>query len=251
LAVSATNSHVRNHRGRGELLRGIETARQDASNGRATDRQQAARWGTHGLTMLLVIVGLIGVIVWMVTAGVRDHVVVLKVDSLGNEIVVPSVPAQPLRPEESVIHGVLQGWVENVRWVSNDRRLFTLMWDKVGDFTTQAGLRQLQDFREEQDRRQQAGRRVQVTVNPPQPVQRSAHSWTITWREEAVDVQGQLLREESGIWTATLEIADFQGQVARQEMSLRRQKKNFRNLYGVFVDGITWRSRPLPVGKGE
>ena len=51
--------------------------------------------------------------------------------------------------------------------------------------------------------------------------------------------------EESGRWTATLVIADFQSQVAQQERDLRRKQRNYRNLLGIVVDDISWQRRPL------
>jgi hypothetical protein len=61
-----------------------------------------------------------------------------------------------------------------------------------------------------------------------------------------VDMSGQLLVDESGLWTAYLTIADFQSKTARAEMELRRKKRSYRNVYGVFVDEIHWQARPLP-----
>jgi type IV secretory pathway TrbF-like protein len=242
---SANGISTKGHAGRVDMLGRLEEARQAASNTRQRERQAAVTFRGIAVVEGVVILMLGWLFVWVITSGVRDHVVVVKVDSLGNEVILDPAPKEPLKPEENVIHALLRQWVENVRWVSNDKRLFTLMWDKVESFSTQATLRQLQDFRAAQEARQQGGRRVQVTVTQVLKVPRT-HGYTVTWREEAVDLQGMLIRDESCLCSATLDVADFQGPAARQEMDLRRRKKDFRNLFGVFVDGVQWRAEPLP-----
>jgi len=237
---------VNGHAGRIDQLNRLEEARQVASNTRQRERQAAVTFRGIAVAEALVILALGGLFVWVITSGVRDHVVVIKVDSLGQEVILDPAPRQPLAPEENTIHAVLRQWVENVRWVTHDKRLFTVMWDKVESYSTQATMRQLLDFRTEQEARQQAGRRVQVTVTQVLKVPRT-HSYLVHWREEAYDLMGTLVREESCLCSVTLDVADFQGTVARQEMDLRRKRKDFRNLFGVFVDGALWKMSPLPV----
>jgi type IV secretory pathway TrbF-like protein len=140
-------------------------------------------------------------------------------------------------------------WVEHLRSISNDPIVFVKNWDKVADYTTTAGLRQLAAFRKEQRTRQQQGRRVQVTVGGVLPVGGDSQSYTVDWKEEVYDQSGQLLTDESGLWTATVRVASWQSQTAQQEVDLRRKAKNFRNILGVFVDEVSWTMRPLPEGK--
>ena len=182
----------------------------------------------------------------MVSWGVRDHVVVLKVrEGAGYAEPMEDAARLPLKPEQHVIRGVLQQWMESVRWISNDRRVFTREWEKVEEFTTLAGLRQLQAFRAEQDQRQREGLRVQVTVGEFRPIARQSNSYLLKWKEEAFDRLANPVLPQSGLWEATLRVADFQSKTARDEMDLRRKKRTFRNVYGVFVEEIAWTWRPL------
>jgi type IV secretory pathway TrbF-like protein len=186
---------------------------------------------------------------WLATSGVRVIPYVVRVDQLGQEQALTALPSSPLKPEQSVIHGVLTTWIEQVRSISNDIIVFTRNWDRVKDYTTTAGLRQLQDFRKEQAIRQQMGRRVQITVGQVLPIGGASNSYTGEWREEVYDQTGQLLLEESGLWKATLRVANWQSKTAQQELDLRRKQRNFRNVMGIFVDEVAWTMRPLPEGK--
>ena len=184
--------------GRVSTINALEETRRQAARQRAQSDKREARQHTQILSLLVGLLVTLGVYVWMVTSGVREHVQVLRVDAHGIEQPLEAAPAKPLKPEQSIIVGVLRTWVEHVRWISDDRRIFHLFWERVEDFTTQAGLRRLQDFRVEQTARQQRGRRVQVTVGKPMPLGRQSLSYTLSWCEAAYDLSGHLIVPESG-----------------------------------------------------
>jgi type IV secretory pathway TrbF-like protein len=227
----------------------LEEARHARSNTVAQAYIAAMRWQAVALGLLGTTLLSTGVVAWLATSGVRVVPYVIRVDHLGHEQALERLPQMPLKPEQSVIHGVVLAWIEHVRSISNDPIVFVTNWDKVADYTTTAGLRQLTAFRQEQRARQHMGRRVQVTVGGVRPVGGDSQSSTVEWREEVYDPSGQLLTDESGLWTATVRIANWQSQTAQQEVDLRRKAKNFRNVLGVFVDEVSWTMRPLPEGK--
>ena len=241
--------HLAAHTGRQEAVNRIEDARRTRSNTLARAYQATARWQAVALGLLGTTVLSTAAVAWLATSGVRVVPYVVRVDQLGQEQPLTSVPSTPVKPEQSVIHGVIMAWIEHVRSISNDVIVFAQNWDKVADYTTTAGLRQLAAFRNEQAIRQQMGRRVQVTVGAVLPVGGLSHSYTVEWREDVYDQGGQLLVDESGRWKATMRIADFQSQTAQQEVDLRRKTRNFRNILGVFIDEVSWTMRPLPEGK--
>ena len=248
--VSSVNGiHTAAHTGRQEAVNRLEEARHARSNTLAHAYTTAARWQAVALGLLGTTLLSTAAVAWLATSGVRVVPYVIRVDQLGHEQALTSLPQTPLKPEQSVIHGVLVEWIEHVRSISNDPIVFVTNWDRVADYTTTAGLRQLAAFRQEQRTRQQTGRRVQVTVGSVLPVGGDSQSYTVAWREDVYDQSGQLLTDESGLWTATVRIASWQSQTAQQEVDLRRKAKNFRNVLGVFVDEVSWTMRPLPEGK--
>lgn len=230
----------------------IEQARQqevrdDARAQRRRDRHQALMLGLVGALFLMT-----GTVVYLATAGMQYQVHLVRVDHLGREQGVEQAPRQPIKPERTVVLGIIQDWIEKVRWITEDRRLFDLMWERVEDFATASTMRQLQEFRQEQRARQLAGRRVQIKFDGmPAPVAQKSQSYTLNWKEEAFDIYGNKLVEECGYWSAILTIADFQSKAAQQELDLRRRRQNWRNVYGVFVDGVTWSSKPLSTPTGR
>lgn len=236
------------HAGRVALTNAIAQAKDDASVTRATERRTAVTFRGVALCSIALNAGGLLLLWYVFTAGVRDHIAVVYVDYNLNEKMLDPAPSEPTNPGENAIRAVLTQWVENVRWVTPDKRIFAYNWSKVESFSTQATIRQLDEFRQAQQARIDAGRRVQVQVTQLRRVPKEAQSYTVSWREEAYDTQGTLLRDESGIWTATLTLADFTSKVAKQELSLRRAQKEFRNLFGLFIDGIRWDRQPLPPG---
>jgi type IV secretory pathway TrbF-like protein len=230
-------------------LQQIEAARQEHSDGVHEAYTHLASWRGMALAELLLIAVALGVIGWMYTTGAQVEVKVIRVDQFGNEQPLESAPRHPMKPTESVAHDLLQNYIEHLRPISESGVIFVKNWDWVKDYTTTAGMRQLHDFRLEQDKRQRLGRRVQVTVGAVLPVDGAANSYTADWREEAYDRHGQLLSLESGLYRATLRLADFQSTTAQVELDLRRKQRNFRNLMGLYVDELRWTMRPLPEGK--
>jgi type IV secretory pathway TrbF-like protein len=242
--TSSTNTSL--HQGRVSTVNELEQERCHLGNIRGRERQGNARQEAVSLGLIVLCILLGGVVVWDRTSGVRDNVFVQQVDEFGQEQPLAPAAKQPVSVGQHIIHGVVQTWIERVRWVTPDSRLFTKMWDEVEAYTTQGGLRQLDAFRKEQELRQQAGRLVQITVGSFARVDRQANSYTIDWREEAYDTNRQLLADESGLYLGYVTIADFQSKLARDEMDLRRKHRNWRNVFGVFVDGVSWVRRPLP-----
>jgi type IV secretory pathway TrbF-like protein len=241
--------HITAHTGRQDRINRIEEARRARSNTLAQAFKDKARWQGMALGLLSTTILSTGAAVWLAVSGVRVEPYVVRVDRLGQEQVLSAIQTTPLKPEQSVIHGVVLAWVENVRSISNDVIVFAQNGDRVADYTTTAGLRQLTAFRREQAIRQQMGRRVQVSVSNFLPIGGQSNSYTVEWREEVYDQSGQLLVDESGLWKATVRIADFQSKTAQEEVDLRRKKQNFRNILGVFIDEVSWTMRPLPEGK--
>jgi len=238
------------HKGIIADLNRTEQARQQRSNELARAWRNERRAWTVVLVEAGVIVCLAGIIGWLATSGILVVGYMTRVDAHGQEQPLESVPTKPMKVEHSVTHGVLWAWVENVRWITEDTVLFGLMWNRVQDFTTTAGMRQLDNFKRDQKQRQAKGRRVLVRVGSVLPIGTEANSWVVEWCEEARDLHGAFLREESGLYKATLRVADWQSKTAKDEMDLRRRQKNWRNTYGVFVDGINWPSpRPFPQEK--
>jgi len=243
--VGAGGTSVTGMAGRVDALNREDEARTKAANTWAQAKSTANTFRVVTLVLALAFLPQSCIVMWALSSGVRDHVVILKVDSLGNEVILDPAPKEPLTPDANVIHGILQQWIENVRWITNDKRMFTFNWDKIETFSTQAAMRQLDLFRKEQQARQEGGRRVQVTVTQvlKQP---NTRTYLVNWREEAYDLMGTLIVEESCLCSAALEVADFQGTLAKQELDLRRTRKDFRNRFGVFVNGVKWTASPLP-----
>lgn len=253
----------------GRGLNGINTAPYEG-------RQGKARWNEHALevtaalrvmgrsladrallvailSLVVNLICLVGVL-WFATRGIREVPYVVTPDGPGQYRPLVRVDAVPMTPEQSVVHSVLQQWMEWARWITNDPRAFALAWEHVEDFTTSIGLRQLLSFRQEQWQRQQAGTRVQVTILNVLPIAKTGQSYTVEWCEEAYDAAAQLIKEESLLGKAVLLVADFQGKVAAQERDLRRKAdlepaRKYRNLMGIFVHEISWTFRPLPPGR--
>lgn len=236
------------HQGPQAAISRAEQGQRALSNTVAQLLRDKARWQGISLCLGATTVLCAGGLTWLALAGVRVEPYVVRVDQLGQEQVLRPASARPEPPTPTLIHGVVVQWVEHVRAISSDVVVFGANWDKVADYSTTACLRQLQAFRHEQARRQQHGRRVQVQVGTFLPVGGHSHSYTIEWREDAYDPSGQWLVEESGLWKATIRIADFASTTAQAEVDLRRKRRNFRNILGVFVDEVSWTVRPVPEG---
>ena len=177
---------------------------------------------------------------YMATLGVQHHYAVVYVDQFAEEHFLPTAPTKPMDPGKVAIYGVIQRWVQTIRQITNDPVRFTQDWDDIEAFTTQVGLRSLANYRIEQEERQRGGRRVQVHVGRIWQKETKSRTYFINWDEDAVDVYGNPIGEETARWEGSVVVADFQSQVAQNELDLRRRKKNFRNLYGVFIDEIKW-----------
>ena len=209
---------------------------------RMYQRDNRLLWALAVMTTLLLLSGTANL--WQGRTGVEQVPYVVLVDHLGNQAPLLKLADQPVTPEQSIIVGTLMTWLEHVRMISSDSVVLGKNWERVEDYTSQAFLKQLEGFRREQKQRQQLGRRVEITPPRLLPIQK-ARSYTAQWEEKTYDHNGQLLPEESGRWTATLVIADFQSQVAQQERDLRRKQRNYRNLLGIVVDDVSWQRRPL------
>lgn len=183
-------------------------------------------------------------LIWQGRTGEREVPYVVVMDHLGNQSPLLRLADQPVTPEQSIIVGTLMTWLEHVRQLSSDSVVLGKNWARVEEYTSQAALHQLEGFRREQKQRQQLGRRVEITPPRVMPIPKS-RSYTAEWEEKTYDPNGGLLTEESGRWTATLTIADFQSQAAQQERDLRRKQRNYRNLLGIVVDELSWQRRPL------
>ena len=174
---------------------------------------------------------------------------VTQVDQFGLEEPLARFPSAPMKPTQYLVRGILQTWIEAVASISSDVIVFSKNWQKVSDYSTAAMVTKLRGFREAQKVRFAMKRRVQVQVGQILPVGQRSNAYTVTWQEEAFDQSGQAIREESGRFTATVVLADFQSTVAQQELDLRRKQRNFRNVYGVFVADFDPTKRPLPEEK--
>ena len=152
------------------------------------------------LTLLLI--GSVLGNVWQGMTGVQIEPYVVRVDHLGNEQPLIRLTELPVTPEQTVVIGILMSWVEWVRTISEDRVILGQNWAKVEDYTTNAGLKQLEEFRHEQKLRQQLQRRVNITTPRIMPIPKT-RSYTVEWQEKAYDENGQILMEESRNWTAT------------------------------------------------
>lgn len=238
------------HKGQVGELNELEAARRSFCNELERAHKETAAWRWVG-TIASTVAGMaICLFLWTMTFGIRDHVHVARYNELdGTEEWLPSAPVKPVKPEQSVIHGVVRNWVEAVRAISNDRVVYDQNWERVKDYSTQVAWRQLEAFHKEQDERQVGGRRVMVTTGKFFPVSKSQQSFRITWKETAWDLYGQCLEEESGYWELGVRIADFSSQTAQDEMSLRRKQRNFRNLFGVFIDEPLWKPTVPEGGK--
>jgi len=139
--------HIAAHLGRQEGLNRLEEARHARSNTVAQAYTAAARWQAVALGLLGTTLLSTGTVAWLATSGIRVVPYVIRVDHLGHEQALERLPQMPLKPEQSVIHGVVLQWIEHVRSISNDPIVFVTNWDKVADYTTTAGLRQLAAFR--------------------------------------------------------------------------------------------------------
>lgn len=235
------------HAGLATTVNRTEASRRKKSNEAAHLCISQTTYRTIALALLVAVMGLTAAVVWLATSGIL--VVppgVLKVDVHGQEELLSSMPTKPLNVEQSVTHDLILAWIESVREIPDDQRLFGRNWDKVQLYTTTVGLRRLEAYRRDQWARLLKGLRVNVVVGRVQPIQGESNAWTGAWCEETHAPTGQLLRDDSGLWTATLRIADWQSKVAKEALDLLRHKKIFRNLYGVFIHGIAWEERPLP-----
>jgi type IV secretory pathway TrbF-like protein len=183
-------------------------------------------------------------LIWQGRTGEREVPYVILMDHLGNQDPLLKVADLPITPEQSIIVGTLMTWLEHVRQISSDSVVLGKNWAWVEDYTSPAALHQLEGFRREQKQRQQLGRRVEISPPRLMPILK-ARSYTAQWEEKTYDQDGRVLPEESGRWTATLVIGDFQSQVAQQERDLRRKQRHYRNLLGIMVDDISWQRRPL------
>jgi type IV secretory pathway TrbF-like protein len=209
---------------------------------RTYQRDSRLLWAVTVLSTLLLLSGAANL--WQGRTGVQIEPYVVLVDHVGNHIPVLKLADLPVTPEQSIIVGTLMHWVEYVRTISSDRVVLGRNWEKVEDYTSTAGLHQLEGFRREQKLRQQLGRRVEISPPRVLPIRKS-RSYTAEWEEKTYDQEGRLLPDESGRWTATLTIADFQSQVAQHERDLRRKQRQYRNLLGIVVDDVSWSVRPL------
>lgn len=233
-----------------EAVRRAEAGQQARTDQFARLLASKRRWQKMA-TGLLVIAGLTtGWAIWTSTGGRQVEVFVERIDAFGLQQSLDRAPAHPQKPASTVVKGVIRRWIEHARDISSDPRVFGKAWDEIADYSTQTLMKQLQDFREYQAERQRRGARVQTEIGPIMPVGGSGKSFTVEWREEAYMQSGVLVQEESGIWRATITLADFAGKAAQQEMDLRRRARNFRNIDGVFLHDVNWSQvRPLPEGE--
>jgi type IV secretory pathway TrbF-like protein len=234
------------HTGIVGTLNRLEEARREKANMLARAYRSAARWQAMALGELAVVLVLTGVCGWLATSGVRVIPYVVRVDNFGREQVLEPWPTHPVRPPQTAVYDTIKNWIEDVRNISNDPVVFKQNWDRVALYTTQAGWQQLTPFHKEQIARQLLGRRALVTVGQVLPIGKQSWSYTVEWREEVYDQSGQLLPEESGLWKATVRVADWQSKAAQEAFNLLRAKRTYRNIQGIVVDEISWSMRPVP-----
>jgi type IV secretory pathway TrbF-like protein len=182
--------------------------------------------------------------IWQGSQGIREVPYVLLIDHLGQERPLMRVEELPVTPEQSQVIGVLMTWVELVRSVPGEAVQLGKNWEKVEAYSSNAALGQLREYRAEQKQRQQFGRRVEIVTPSILPIKNS-RSYAVEWEEKTYNQEGRVMPEESGRWKATLTIADFHSQAARQERELRAKKRQYRNILGIVVDGVSWQVRPL------
>jgi len=181
---------------------------------------------------------------WQGSQGIREVPYVLLIDHLGQERPLMRVEELPVTPEQSQVIGVLMSWIELVRSVPGEAVQLGKNWEKVEAYSSNAALGQLRDYRAEQKQRQHLGRRVEITTPSILPIKNS-RSYAVEWDEKTYNQEGREVKEESGRWKATLTVADFHSQAAKHERELRAKKRQYRNILGIVVDGVSWQVRPL------
>jgi type IV secretory pathway TrbF-like protein len=175
--------------------------------------------------------------------GVRVEPWVEQLDHLGNQQPLVRLKNMPATPAQTQVVGTLTTWTQFVRIISSDATAMAMFWDIVKDYTSNAGLGQLEAYRAQQKERQQQGKRVWVAKVSVQPLQGS-RSYHVEWEECTANSGGQLVLLESASWKATLAVADFQSQAVIKARELRLSQRNYRNLLGILVDDIQWKPEP-------
>jgi type IV secretory pathway TrbF-like protein len=237
---------TRPYESRQEALRGIEAseAQRVATVTRAYKRD--ARLIVSNLILSFFLAFSVYANIQQGKQGVREVPYVVLLDHLGNQQPLLRLDQLPVTPEQSQIVGVLMTWTELVRRISSDPQAFAKNWELADDYTSNTAMEQMKEFRKEQQQRQQQGTRVQISVPTVLPIGTS-RSYIVEWEETAVDPNGRVMAHESGMWKATLTVADFQSKAATEERTLKRQRRNYRNIRGILIDDISWSGRPLLV----
>jgi type IV secretory pathway TrbF-like protein len=204
---------------------------------------------TRLLSAILVLVLALGGSVWgniqQGLHGVKTEVQLMYIDYRGNAKPAIKLADLSVTPEQANIMGVLQRWMTLQRRLPDDPIVLGQNWEEVDAFSTNAAIKQLELFRREQKTRQEMHRRVEVARVSILPVGSKSRSYLVSWDEFTRDQNGELVREESGYWEATVTVADFQTKAVQQQRELRLKKRDYRNILGIFVDDIAWKGRPM------
>ena len=196
------------------------------------------------LILSCLLIGSVGANIYQGILGIREVGFAVLVDQAHNMTPLMRVDELQITPEETVIIDKLKDWTEWIRQITSDAKIMGDNQQKADAHMTEAAKRQLEEFRLQQKERQKRGVRVDIT-EPDVRLIPKTRSYTVEWQERTYDADGGLLMQESARWHATLTIGEFHTQAAKEARSLRWKKREYRNMVGVLVDGITWDSRPL------
>jgi type IV secretory pathway TrbF-like protein len=115
-----------------------------------------------------------------------------------------------------VVHYVLRQWVVWVRGIVTDPVAWQTQWEQASAFMTPRARTMLQDFKRLQKTRLDLGKAVQVEVLNTQALAGTqGRVWEIDWRESAVGQNGYPIKDESGVWHATVKVAQMPAQALR------------------------------------
>ena len=109
-----------------------------------------------------------------------------------------------------VVFDVLSHWLPNVRQITTDPVAWDQLFTRGEAYMTSRAVIAMRTFKGEQREKLQRGWVVSVSVIAFAPIAGTMNrTWELDWREQTVSEQGYSIAEESGVWHATVKVAQL------------------------------------------
>jgi type IV secretory pathway TrbF-like protein len=139
--------------------------------------------------------------------------------------------------DPGVVDHLLRLWISWVRGITTDPVAWQKQWEQAEAFMTPKAKGMLREFKQQQKARGDLGKAVTVEILHTQPLAgTNGRTWEIDFRETTYSTQGYVLKEESGLWHATVKAAQLPTKALKTPA-------DFANPLRVFAEELSWGQR--------